>query len=39
MIGFEINLTANENQTLRVALISGDNNVPIKFNSVKLEDW
>ncbi len=39
MIGFELDLKANEKQTLRVALIPGENTIPENFKSMKLADW
>ncbi len=39
MIGFELDLKANEKQTLRVALVPGKNTVPDNFKSMKLADW
>ncbi len=39
MIGFELNLQANEEKTLCVVLIPGNNIYSDRFNNKKLSDW
>lgn len=39
MIGFEVNLKANEEETLKVLLVPGDNVAPEEVNHGKLEEW
>ncbi|MFC2116409.1 heparinase II/III family protein [Bacteroidota bacterium] len=39
MIGFEVELQPEEEQTLMVVLIPGDNDLPDEINSVELSDW